>query len=209
MIRFLDFLTPFINEIFKARQSQRRTQGLYKRVFGYSIIALSILGNYFLSKKIYTLSITNYHYAEKIKEMQGLPLLLDACEEKNEILADLIDDAIDKVRPVKRQANTRIDHYVINGKEVTVSESKDKNDHDSSEQSKDKQTSSNSKKNSTDKSNSNNGKVKNNITYPGSLSTIEQRREATIEARHKYEIAKENARKSRERQLNGTDEVIP
>lgn len=193
MIRFLDFLTPFINEIFRARQSRanKRPPGVYKRVFVYVIVATSILGNYFLVKKVYSLTLTAYTYKEKYKETQNFPLLLGACEDKNNILVGIIDGKLAPSRPIKRPADAKVD--TLSGTHVnntTKAEAKttpakttpkSKNDLDGKSR---VQVQTTEKDSSSDKLNA--------------RSTIEQRRERMIEAQEKSRETRDRAAAARQ-----------
>ena len=200
MIRFLDFLTPFINELFKARQSRhnRQPSKTYKRVIAYALIALSLLSNYFLIKKVYSLTYTAYTYKEKYKEMQNFPLLLGACEEKNSILVAIIDDTLDPLRPISRPADTQIDTLAMNHTKLRAySDSKNvkqKQSDDSSNSNKD----TNSKKNLNPKLNVKKSAHKSSTEDEQPKSTIEQRRERMIEAQEKFRSSMAEANRARQ-----------
>lgn len=221
MIRFLDFLTPFINELFKVRQSEhnRHPKRAYKRVLVYALVAASLLANYFLIKKVYSLTMTAYTYKEKYKEMQNFPLLLGACEEKNSILVAIIDDAVDPIRPIKRPKDTQIDTLAMNHDKPEIKTAgpksrkpkptKPANDNavvnmfppqPSLEQFSEK-----SKKNLDDKSNVDTPEVKDTAKTASELvqekTTIEQRRERMIEAQEKFRRSMAQADKARQNSM--------
>lgn len=103
MIRFLDNLASFTSEAFRAKRAQNKKKpNIFKRVLGYSLVTISLLGNYFLIKKVYSLSVTNYAYYNKLKEYKELPKELTVCSQKNDVLIAIIDNSLDKIRPIKR-----------------------------------------------------------------------------------------------------------
>ena len=204
MIRFLDFLTPFVNELFKARYSQHSQypQKPYKRVIAYAIIASSLLANYFLVKKVYSLTYTAYTYNEKYKEMQNFPLLLGACEEKNSVLVAIIDNALDPLRPISRPADTQIDTMAMNHSRPKISADKPvKNSDKIDKPNPVPQTK--SKKNLDHKSDvGQTTTVGNPSSSPYETSVIEQRRERMLEAQKKFRDSMDDAAKSRQDSLN-------
>ena len=105
MIKFLDFLTPFINEVFRVKRQENkyRPVSVTKKVFGYAIITMSLLGNYFFAKKIYTLSVSNYALTVKLETQNELPELLRICDTSNDILIAIIDNKLDRTKPIKRK----------------------------------------------------------------------------------------------------------
>lgn len=109
MIRFLDFLTPFINEVFRVRRREQnaRPKGIYKKVLGYALITMSILGNYFLVKKVYELSVQNYRYTLRIESNNELPQQLRECIYQRSVLVDLIDEKLDNYRPITRPESAK------------------------------------------------------------------------------------------------------
>ena len=108
MIRFLDFITPFTSEIFKSRKGKRRPTGLFSRVLGYSIVSISLLANYYLSKKVYQLSVRTYKQNIRLETLVAYPGKLEICYRANEILIGLVDNRLDMVRPIPRKSTLDI-----------------------------------------------------------------------------------------------------
>ena len=104
MIRFLDFITPFTSEIFKSRKGKRRPTGLFSRVLGYSIVSISLLANYYLSKKVYQLSVRTYKQNIRLETLVAYPGKLEICYRANEILIGLVDNRLDMARPIPRKS---------------------------------------------------------------------------------------------------------
>ncbi len=98
MIQLLDTIIPFLMEIFKVKKTDKSNKFLavLPRMIGYSIIAFSLLANYYLVKKVYHLTVTTYRLSGKLENYNNMRDNYQKALILNQILVGIIEKDIDR-----------------------------------------------------------------------------------------------------------------
>lgn len=110
MIRLFNHLTPFVTEIFRVRRKQqtKSMKGYLFQVLGFALVMFSLIMNYFLFRETVRLYVFKYNAMVKIEGMNEIPGKLQRCEDINLVLSNIIDQRLDRSKPLNLPENYRV-----------------------------------------------------------------------------------------------------